>query len=54
MWDLFAQILDESWHGLNAPDSVCANWHYESIKELIEEYEGFYEANLIPEEVRVV
>lgn len=54
MMDLLAQILDESWYGLNARDSVSAMWHYEAIKELIEEYESGYDANLIPEEVRVI
>ena len=54
MMDLFAQILDESWHGLNAEDSVSAMWHYEAIKELMAEYEVGFEANLIPEEMRVI
>ena len=54
MWDLLAQILDEAWHGLNSGDNISAKWHLESILELIEEYDGFQEANLIPKEMRAV
>ena len=52
--DTFAQILDETFWGLNAEDSIEAQFFLEVIKELVSRAEEGHKADLIPKEVRVI
>lgn len=54
MIDLFAQILDEAFWGLQAKDSIVAMESFETIKQLLEEFSELFDAELIPEEVRIL
>ena len=54
MIDLFAQILDEAFWGLQAQDSFESMESFETIKELLEEFSDLMEADEIPREVRIV